>query len=98
MQRKGPTLSGGCRGISNGFPEKGRQESNLEAEQAGARQAGEGGWRCGPREQPLHRPQGKRGPEASEEARGAAGSGAQIPDTRGEGKRLGEVAGGEGLS
>lgn len=64
MQRRVPTLSGSCRGNRKGFPEKGRQDPNLEAEQAGAKQAGEGGRRCGQRERPLHRPRSSRGPEA----------------------------------
>ena len=44
IQRRVSILSGGCRGIRKGFPEQ-RQQPNLEAEQAGARQAGVGRWR-----------------------------------------------------
>lgn len=88
MPRRGSTLSGGCRGIRKGFPENGRQESALDAEQAGARQAGEGWWRCGQRDRPLHRPQSMRGPEALEEGKKAAGSGAQHSDSRGREIRL----------
>lgn len=62
MQKRVSTLPGGCRGIRKGFPEKGRQESNLEAEQAGARQAGEGGLRCGQREQLCTGHRAREGP------------------------------------